>query len=201
MLIVVAIALTSGGGASILQPRQTVTITTHNNVTAEIYPTEQNAQNTSRLAALTQSGTVQLPKGNYTALSRETADYADFSVQFTVDNKPVAIDINPPYSTKKLASLTPSIRADITTVLVQNFPKINDLYTIEDGWLYNKGEWYATKLDYKNPDDPNLSSSLRVILHKENGAWKLATTPPDITISSPHYPDIPRDIISSINSH
>lgn len=185
---------------SFLKTRQTVTVNIHNGVTAEIYPSEQNSQNAVHLATLTQSGAVQLPKGSYVALSRETTDYADFSVQFLVDNKPVTIDINPPYSTKKLASLTIAAKAEITPILTSAFPKINVLYSIEDGWLYNQGEWYATKLDYKGPAGQYPNDSLRVIMHKENGGWKIATNLPDIIISSPRYPNIPRDVVGSINA-
>ncbi|HSX27988.1 MAG TPA: hypothetical protein VLF60_00885 [Candidatus Saccharimonadales bacterium] len=186
--------------------QQTVTFNIHNGVTVDVFPagdvdTEHGLdQNVKPTATITQNGsTLKLAKGSYLAISKATKDYASNRVSFGVDNKSVTVDVDPPYTDAKLQSLVSTEKTAIVAALTKAFPQISSLYTIEDGWFYKTGEWYGTKLDYIGSDAAS-SDTLRVILHKDNGEWKVATTPPEIVLSATQHPEIPRDVISDLNA-
>lgn len=86
----------------------------------------------------------------------------------------------------------------INGVLVGKFPLVATDYTVNKGQLFDKGQWYGTTLTYKG-QDINNRDTLRVLMHKEGGVWKLLTTPPRPLLSIKEFPDVPKTILQAIN--
>jgi len=42
--------------------------------------------------------------------------------------------------------------------------------------------------------------TLRIVLEKKNGAWIVASDPPNIILSTVNYPNIPKAILDAVNS-
>lgn len=97
-----------------------------------------------------------------------------------------------------LKKLLKSERPTIISVLTTAYPKINTDYIVSEGKLYEKGEWYGTTLTYKGKDSLNRDT-LRVLMQKKQGAWVLRTTPPQMLLSIIDLPDVPKQVIQSIN--
>lgn len=103
--------------------------------------------------------------------------------------KPAKIDLN---------KLLDSERATIIGVLTAAYPNIEKNYTVADGKLYEKGEWYGTTLTYHGKDTLNRDT-LRILMQKKHGVWVLRTTPPQILLSTVEFTDVPKSVLDSIN--
>jgi hypothetical protein len=86
----------------------------------------------------------------------------------------------------------------ISGVLTAAYPKITTDYIISKGQLFDEGEWYGTTLSYRGSDTLNRDT-LRVLMQKKNGVWILRTTPPQILLSTQKFPDVPREILQTVN--
>jgi len=86
----------------------------------------------------------------------------------------------------------------ITGVITAAYPKIATDYAVNKGQLFDKGQWFGTILTYKGSDTLNRDT-LRVLLEKKDGVWILRTTPPEPILSAKKYPDVPIDILRTIN--
>ena len=117
---------------------------------------------------------------------------------FMLDNSPATKHIDISYSQDYLKKLLPGVNADVTALIIQKYSQISQLYTIDSGQLYGEGDWYGTNLTYKG-SIPDNRDSLRIVAHKESGAWKLVTTAL-ITVSAITYPSIPRYVLVGVNT-
>lgn len=160
---------------------------------------EGTVSQTTTIAKISHSGeSISIKKGVYTVLYKGENGYSDGSVDINLGNTPKTLGLDPTYSDSKLNSLLDGEFGEIKNVLSKKYTNL-DLYLVQRGKLYDKGQWYGTTLKYIGSDVFN-SDTLRVVLHKENGLWKIITDPPNITISKLLYPDIPKDILSDLNN-
>jgi hypothetical protein len=139
---------------------------------------------------------LRLSPGKYMANFTATKDYSSGSQNFNVSGN-TTVEINPAYSEEKLQELLKSQLGEIHSVLSASLSGINQ-YIIQPGTLYSHGDWYGTVLTY-NGDDPYSADSVRVVMHKANGSWKLVNNLPDIVVSKAIYPQIPDDILDKVN--
>lgn len=86
----------------------------------------------------------------------------------------------------------------ITLAFNQAFPTASEQYTIDQGRLYEQGQWYGTTLTYKGTDQANRDT-LRVILQKKDGRWTVKTNPPQPLLNKQELSDVPVAIIQSLN--
>ncbi len=86
----------------------------------------------------------------------------------------------------------------ILGVLTAKYPKIKTEYVINQGKLYDQGQWYGTTLTYQGKDTMNRDT-LRVLMQKKDGIWVVRTTPPAPLLSTVEYPDVPKSILHDIN--
>jgi hypothetical protein len=99
------------------------------------------------------------------------------------------------------AELATQLKTDqptITGVLIANYPKVGTDYLINQGQLFNQGEWYGTTLTYKGTDSMNRDT-LRVLMQKRQGVWILRTSPPQPLLSTVEFPDVPKSVLQTIN--
>jgi hypothetical protein len=170
----------------------------HANETAPLssYKTQKNL-----VQQVTSTTTLKVKKGTYLVSAGGGTDYAIQDVEVSADNQPGSVDINPDFTESKLASLLnselPAIKAAITAAQ----PAVSRGYTIDPGRLYHKGDWYGTIISPTlTPEQQRVSyvDIYRLVAHKENGAWKVLTTP-DLSLSAALYPQIPKDVLSGVN--
>ena len=104
---------------------------------------------------------------------------------------------------------TPKIKVDlktqleteqptITSAILMAYPKIATDYVLNQGQLFEEGQWYGTTLTYKGSDTMNRDT-LRVLMQKKEGVWILRTTPPQLLLSTKKYPDVPKKVLQAIN--
>lgn len=86
----------------------------------------------------------------------------------------------------------------ILGVLTAKYPKIKTEYVINQGKLYDQGQWYGTTLTYRGKDTMNRDT-LRVLMQKKDGIWVVRTTPPAPLLSTIEYPDVPKSVLHAIN--
>ncbi len=85
----------------------------------------------------------------------------------------------------------------IHSLLSNKYPLTKTDYTITGEKLY-RNQYYGAILIYHGRDNMNRDS-LRVLMQKSDGEWKLLSTPPTIILSAPDYPSVPKPVLSDIN--
>lgn len=139
----------------------------------------------------------KVKKGNYT-LKWSGEHIAADEQSITVRDTPATATVIFRFSDAYLAELLQKEYPRITDVINQAYPKLPSLYTLSRAKLYDRGEWFGAVLTYKGKDSLNRDT-LRLLAKKDNGAWKLMTTPPAPLLSTKAYPDAPQAVIQDIN--
>lgn len=122
---------------------------------------------------------------------------APSAVKFEVTrSEEMAIKAN--FTSDYLKSLLAPEEPAIHAVISKYSPKVDVFFTINKGELFGRGEWYGTTLTNKNDDPAQPSDNYRVVLKKENGLWQLIGKP-ELTLSAPNYPSVPKEYLSKIN--
>jgi len=164
------------------------------NVTIIVY----NQDSDQEIARLTQGGTMRLQDGKYSVIPTHN-DYAARSIPFTVDGEDMTITVDPDYSSTRLADLVGEEITAVNQLLKQTFPGTINNFTIENGTLYQKGEWYATILQQNSLPGGQQGDRYRVVLKKVDDTWQIAAGP-EIVLSAQKFPDVPFAILTDINS-
>lgn len=170
--------------------------------------------NGNKIAQLTKSGEKQrLAEGGQYIISYISEDTYQSGVKSFNTNETTTITVNPYYSDSRLDSLLNTEVDSVNAAIVAAYPKMNELYTVTSGHLYHYGDWYGAKLVYRGTDIFN-SDDLRIIVHKQDGKWTVASTPPMPTLNTysttsggsdsndSHGPaiSIPVDVLRAVNS-
>ncbi|MDB5183733.1 MAG: iviTM7 [Candidatus Saccharibacteria bacterium] len=103
-----------------------------------------------------------------------------------------------PISKTELAAELKAEQPTITSVLTASYPLVETNYLINQGQLFDQGQWYGTTLSYKGTDSLNRDT-LRVLMQKKQGIWILRTLPPRPLLSTVEFPDVPESILDEIN--
>lgn len=140
----------------------------------------------------------RLDKGEYYLAWKTTSDYQEGNQGFVLKNKKESVQIDPKYSQTKLDSMLNDEINNINVALNAKFPTLTSLYIINKGSLYNTGLWYGTTLQYNGPDK-NSADTLKVILKKESGTWKVITETPSLTFNRADYSQVPKDVLDNVN--
>lgn len=212
MVIAAVLLIAAAGIVTLLTNRsdkptdQTLAVTLPENTTVDIYKVSESEEHGTGsgelgqpVASFTKNEERRLPRGEYLATLRETADYKPYTQRFALESTKFELTVSPDYKEQKLAAALPAEKSAILAALTAAYPQLTSLYTVQEGWLYKQGNWYATKLTAKS-GSATQGDTLRLVMHKENNAWKVITNPPDITISGPRYPMIPIEILTDINN-
>lgn len=148
---------------------------------------------------VTESGkSVRLKKNNIYTVSYTGIDgYADGTQNFN-PKKDGDIYLTPYFSEKKLNNILETERPVVHNLITKTY-KNSNLYTYQGETLYHFGDWYSAKLKYTGNDAYN-SDTLILVLRKENNTWKIINNPPSLYVSHISYPNIPDDIINSVNN-
>jgi hypothetical protein len=140
-------------------------------------------------------GSYKLKKGSYFYVaSPSSQDYKEQTGVFEASSTSKSLDINLTYTQAKLGQIYETQKPNIISALNAKYPDQMKIYSLQFGKLYLDGNWFGGYLVPSNNTD-----SLQVILkQKDSDTWDIAATP-NITISSPQYPDIPKVVIDGVN--
>ncbi|TAH36627.1 hypothetical protein EYC59_00420 [Candidatus Saccharibacteria bacterium] len=151
------------------------------------------------LQTITSGETFKLKKGMYVLVPKgEQLDPTP--IRLTVQATPVNLTLDIPYTQEYLQQLLTSESAAIQTAITAKYPTLTKDYTLNPGLLYHRGEWYGTTIDNKiGPENNRFGDTLRLVLQKKDGQWVVLSTPPEILLSAPNYPQVPVDFLRIIN--
>ena len=181
---------------------QKVTLNYDNNIkTIELYKS-YNTRNKleitgDKIQTLDPNKEYSIKKGVY-ALKLIGDNIDEKLIQLDVNDKPVNQNIDYNYNDKYLSDLLLKEEVSIVKSISDENPDILKLYRLSQGSLYHHGEYYGAVLAYYGTD--NLSrDTLRFVMKKEGDKWILLSKTPQISLNTNNYPDIPKDVIKSIN--
>ncbi len=120
-------------------------------------------------------------------------------MSITVGDTPITKTFTVSYSTDYLSQLLDKNQTALTSLIFSKYPSVPSTYTLQEGRLFDQGEWYGTALVYKGSDTDNRDT-LHLIAHLVNDQWSLATEP-DITLNKIDYPNIPEDVLRQTNTY
>lgn len=137
----------------------------------------------------------KLKMGNYAVVPHAGSDYDNSSTGLIVGANPTTLSIRLDYSDAKLKSFVSGESEAINQAFNAKYPAVSIGYSLQKITLYGRGDWAGALVV---PGAAN-QDSLRAIFQKVNSQWKIVTDPPVISIGTPVYPNIPRDIIVKVN--
>jgi hypothetical protein len=176
-----------------------VTFSVEKSLTAVVYKSDDSKKVTiltigSSGSSSSQSSSFQ--KGVYCAVA-QGSQFDTTPTCFTVSNKDVTVTVNPDYSSTYLQSLLTSEQDTINSIITTKYAPLMGQYTLNNGQLYEKGQWYGTTLT-QNVDPSDVGDTYRVILEQVGGTWTIIAYP-QIVLSKYTYPQVPFSILDSVN--
>lgn len=182
-----------------------LTINYKNINSVTVYSTKKlNSGSQKSVKKISHSGEeIKLPKGDYTLHYDAAKNYESLFVKIHLTRNHQVINLSPSYSDEYLDKMLSGELENIDGAILQRYPQAQQLYTIQRGKLYGQGNWYGTTLTYKgNALGSSLfqTDTLRIILQKKDGQWNIETNPPYILLSRDEYPNVPEDILRSVNA-
>lgn len=161
--------------------------------TVRIYP--QNSDQS--IAELNSSKDISLDKGTYYYVV-EGNNISETRQDFVVGEENSTVTVDPSYTGGYLAELALEELRPVRSLLESTYDTTIDDYDIGSFYLYKRGEWGAGYLVQRvDPrQDPDV---YRYVVQKIGDVWKIIASP-ELTISSFTYPDIPKEVLTSINS-
>jgi hypothetical protein len=135
--------------------------------------------------------TVHVSAGTYAVVFTRPG-YSSVFTQITVTRD---MKITPPVLSPSPASLATTLSKNIDTIHSAITASIPAGYGIANEQLLGDGSWYGATLASTNASQ----DMLRIIAHKNKSSWILSAGP-EIVIPAASFPDIPDDVISSVNN-
>lgn len=150
-----------------------------------------------KVDSLSSSGSVKLHAGTYSVVASGT-DISTKPITMKVTDTGAYLTVDPGYSDSYLAQQLsvelPRIKQFITT----KYPSITAGFTLNDGKLYQYGDWYGTTLPENPVGRGSQGDVYRLVLQKVDGTWKIAAGP-QLVISAPYFPGIPHSTLDDLN--
>ncbi len=153
------------------------------------------SQKDKKIADLNKSGSIKLKDGSYYYIcnsEKYTQDHQLFNISGNTQ-----ITVDPVYSTSELVNMLIPETENIHKVLNNKYGSIINDYVIGDEQLYNKGEWYSSKLLTK-VSGGNMPDIYRMIMHKINNSWVIVVSP-RFVIDYGSFNSVPKNVIDSVN--
>ncbi len=172
------------------------------NLTADIYQLDTSVaeDHTGKKVAHVRNGQqLRLQEGSYYAMVTDKK-YDTSHISFDIQDEDTTVQIQPGYSDQYLSDLLKKELPAINKAMLAKYPAIATDFTFTStGKLYLDGTWYGVKLLQHNSDPSGQTGDVySAVLHKVNGTWQFAATP-QITLTAPENPSIPRDILEDLN--
>lgn len=156
----------------------------------------------SLVKTLGSTGDLKLRVGDYIVYAAENDEYAELKAPFSVSSNNEVVNVSYIYSEKRLSTLLEEQYEEIRLALRERYKKTIVSYDLAKGSLYGTGKWYYSTLRKKQTkEEERLSYSdiFRVVMKRDDTGWTVVAHP-QLTISRVLYPDIPDELIDSVNN-
>lgn len=164
-------------------------------VTVEVYKVINNKEQPT-FQTVSANINLSLQNGDYCTIPIDSK-YDTDPICFKVQDKDISVTIDPNYSKDYLENLLLPQLVQINSIVSSKYSSIINDYTFKTGQLYGKGEWYGGTLTKKvAPSD--RGDVYRFILKKTDNKWGVVAYP-QISLNKFDYPNIPVDILNSVN--
>ena len=151
----------------------------------------------SEVTTMEDTTTLTLDNGAYYYVP-SGAKLAGDATTFDITNDTTFI-VDPTYNLEALNTELEIQQTAIHNAIKQTYSLIGQNYTIQQGKLYNHGQWYITTLTDKRSSNRNPFDTYRIVALNENGVWRTMTKP-ELVLSAIDYPGIPKNILTAINA-
>lgn len=151
----------------------------------------------TEITTMEETTTLELDNGSYYYIPSGIKLAGD-AVNFDITNDTTFI-IDPTYSLEALNTELELQQTAIHTSIKQTYSLIEQSYMIQQGKLYNHGQWYVTTLTDKRSTNKNPFDTYKIVALNENGIWQTATKP-ELVLSAVDYPGIPKNVLSAVNA-
>lgn len=146
---------------------------------------------------LSSSGQIFLQEGEYYIIPKGT-NIAQDKIKFSVADKDMAVTIRPAYTDEFLTGLVDDEMDAIKTAITKKYPSALNDYTLSQGSLYARGEWFGGLLKPKVSDIREQKDPYRIVLHKKSSSWEVVRRP-EYSLGAARYQEVPIDILRKIN--
>ena len=98
--------------------------------------------------------------------------YSDGEVQ--IDKDTGTANASPDFSKERRTQLMNQSHDAVVQAITEKYPTVSSSYNINNGDVFDRGEWQVVLLQYKGDDSMN-NDSLRILFKKEGNSWKRVT--------------------------
>lgn len=155
-----------------------------------------SSKDTSVISLTSGSTTLSLRDGDY-YYKIDNEKNGLINQDFKIDKTVSEITINPNYSSAYLNSQLIIEKTEILSIINNTYPAFINNYVISNEQLFAKGEWFGANITRKTQIG-DITDPYKVILNKQDGKWSLVHYP-EIVVTKYLFPDVPIDILNSIN--
>jgi hypothetical protein len=202
IIVIIAVLVIIGiiSGVLYYKSFHKISFTLSSNVSeATIYLTDTAPVNDElsgrEIQKITSSSTISLQNGKY-YITPKGSHIITEPIPFVVEDAEKTISIDPNFTSDYLSSIALKELLNVQKTITKTFPEVSAKYTIANGSLFGKGEWYGGVLTQQ--DGGESSDFYRFIAKKENNSWKIIRTPM-LALTKSQFPSVPTEILSSIN--
>lgn len=153
--------------------------------------------NTATPKKITPNEPLRLKKGEYT-ITTQGEHIANMSHTIQIDGNKQIIPITFSFTRTYLDTLLSKEQTAIYAAIIEQFPQLEELYTIHNEALYDQGDYYGATLRFIDTKS-DQRDTLHILLHKKEGAWRVLSQPPAPVLSAPLYPNISSAALKEIN--
>lgn len=150
---------------------------------------------------ITNGEAVTLPIGTENYIIRYTGAEGFASGQTEpIDTYSSEVTVRANYDKNRLAALYKDEIPRINQVINSYATNLSNLYDIEKGELFVRGDWYGTILRYKGEALTDRDNVV-IVLNKQGEAWEVVTNPPlpSVTLRDGAEIQVPRDVREELN--
>ncbi len=214
--LLIIVAVIGGAGYAVyklLPKKQTVTVnfvSPTKGVTVKFYkspggdtPNAQIINDSNLVQEVSSPQTIKLTKGDYVWQATAGDQYTKKDRKIVVDSKPVTVDITLALTDTALGSLLSTESSQIRATLNSALPLLASQYEINTEKMYGDGTWYGALIVPRLTAEQRRTSYFdifRVVVHKEDGRWKLVSNPPELILTTAKFPQVPKEVLSAINA-
>lgn len=196
-IIIIGIAITIRVITPEQNPTSNVTFRfSQNDISVKLFKNLPDNQS-SEITTMEETTTLVLDNGSYYYIP-SGIKLAGGAVNFDITNDTQFV-VDPTYSREVLNTELNLQQTTIHNTIKQTYSLIDQNYTIQQGKLYNHGQWYITTLTDKRATNRNPFDTYRIVALNENGTWQTVTKP-ELVLSAIDYPGIPKNILTAINA-
>lgn len=198
LLIIIVLLALAGGWLVYQRSYAYLSISAPSEIQAKVYKNDNSDKvETAQkpVAGFTGKAKLKLKKGDYLIVTSASPVYRSVTqtVSLSADS---SLSLSPGYTEAKLSALLNSEQAQITAAAMKAYNYPSKGYVLTKGELFDKGQWYGGLL---NPGSSG-GDVLRIVMIRGQSGWSAVVKPPLISIGSPVYPEIPKEVLQGTNS-